>query len=154
MSVRWLVQCLIIDIKHIYSKKEMNELGAHLLTMLISSLSFPSPVSLSLSLASASRPLRMGSSKRFLNSWAVPALQQEHSGWRGSGYPADTTQTCLRLCVRGDLPRIPAFTKWTRLKYSSRSFWMGVPDISTLRWALMAFRAWYVWLSEFFSRWP
>lgn len=44
----------------------------------------------------------------------------------------------IRLC----LPRIPALTKWTRLKYSSRSFWMGVPEISTLLWALMAFKAW------------
>lgn len=44
----------------------------HLLTTLISSLSLPSPACLSFSLASASRPLRMGSSKRLLNSWAVP----------------------------------------------------------------------------------
>lgn len=58
------------------------------------------------------------------------------------------------FCTWRYLPRIPALTKWTRLKYSSRSFWMGVPDISTLLLALMAFRAWYVWLSEFFSRWP
>lgn len=51
-------------------------------------------------------------------------------------------------------PRIPALTKWTRLKYSSRSFWMGVPDMSTLLWADILFKLWYVWLSEFFRRWP
>lgn len=45
---------------------------AHLLTMLMSSWSFCSPAALSLSLASASRPFRIGISKRFLNSWAVP----------------------------------------------------------------------------------
>lgn len=48
----------------------------HPLTMLISSLSFSSPLCLSLSLASASRPLRMGSSNLFLNSWAVPAINE------------------------------------------------------------------------------
>lgn len=46
----------------------------YLLTMLINSLSFSSPACLSLSLASASLPFRMGSSNRFLNSWAVPVL--------------------------------------------------------------------------------
>lgn len=51
-------------------------------------------------------------------------------------------------------PRIPALTKWTRLKYSSRSFWIGVPEMSTLLWALIRFKLWYVWLSEFFRRWP
>lgn len=66
----------------------------------------------------------------------------------------EITQMCFSSCVCVCIPRIPALTKWTRLKYSSRSFWIGVPDMSTLLWALMAFRAWYVWLSEFFSRWP
>ena len=30
------------------------------------------------------------------------------------------------------VPRRPSFTKWTREKYSSKSFWIGVPERRTL----------------------
>lgn len=56
---------------------EQQQRFSHLLTTLISSVSFSSPACLSFSFASASRPLRIGSSKRFLNSWAVPAIKPE-----------------------------------------------------------------------------
>lgn len=49
------------------------------------------------------------------------------------------------------LPRMPLLTKWTRLKYSSRSFWIGVPDSNIRRSTFSSLRALYVWLSEFFS---
>lgn len=49
---------------------------------------------------------------------------------------------------------MPELTKCTRLKYSSRSFWMGVPEIRTRRGVFKLLRAWYVWFSEFFSLWP
>lgn len=44
----------------------------YLFTMLVSSRSRSSPTRLSSSLAAASRPFRIGNSKCFLNSWAVP----------------------------------------------------------------------------------
>ena len=31
-------------------------------------------------------------------------------------------------CRRTDTPKMPALTKCSRLKYSSKSFWIGVPD--------------------------
>lgn len=49
--------------------------------MLISSLSLSSPFCLSVSLASASLPFRMGISKCFLNSWAVPVQRKEKHRW-------------------------------------------------------------------------
>ena len=52
------------------------------------------------------------------------------------------------------VPRRPWLTKWTKLKYSRRSFWMGVPERSTRRLQFRATRAWYVWFSLFFNRWP
>lgn len=131
---------------------------AHLFTMLMSSWSFSSPAALSLSLASASRPFRIGISNRFLNSWAVP---ERRDGWMftQSTFIVCTsvkffTGSCTTGMIKSLLPRIPEFTKCTKLKYSSKSFWMGVPDISTLLWAFIEFSAWYVWLSEFFSLWP
>ena len=53
-----------------------------------------------------------------------------------------------------NLPSKPLFTKLTRLKYSSRSFWIGVPDNSNLRLHFNEFNAVYVWFSQFFSLWP
>lgn len=49
---------------------------------------------------------------------------------------------------------MPELTKCTRLKYSSKSFWMGVPEMRTRRGVFKLLRAWYVWFSEFFSLWP
>ena len=128
---------------------------AHLLTTLINSLSFSSPACLSLSLASASLPFKMGSSNRFLNSWAVPVWGGQDKDKKDG---IDISDKCkipwhvFQSRAHCHLPRMPALTKCTRLKYSSRSFWIGVPDMSTLRWELIALRAWYVWLSEFLSR--
>ena len=39
------------------------------------------------------------------------------------------------------LPKIPPFTKCTRLKYSNRSFCIGVPDSKILLLAFSPFKA-------------
>lgn len=49
----------------------------YLFTMLVSSRSRSSPSRLSTSLAAASRPFKIGNSKCFLNSWAVPKTRQK-----------------------------------------------------------------------------
>lgn len=41
----------------------------------------------------------------------------------------------------GFLPRMPELTKCTKLKYSRRSFWMGVPEMSTRRLVFKLSRA-------------
>jgi len=51
-------------------------------------------------------------------------------------------------------PSTPGLTKLSKLKYSVRSFWMGVPDKITRRAVLRLLSAWNVWLCEFFRRWP
>lgn len=58
------------------------------------------------------------------------------------------------LEVINDLPSMPELTKWIRLKYSSRSFWIGVPDSKILRRHCNLLRATYVWFSQFLRRWP
>ena len=69
--------------------------------------------------------------------------------------PAGTlTNNSKALSTWFNTPRMPLLTKCSRLKYSSRSFWMGVPDNRIRRSALRLTSAWYVWFSEFFKRWP
>ena len=53
-----------------------------------------------------------------------------------------------------DSPSRPPLTKLTRLKYSSRSFCIGVPDRRIRLWHWRELRAMYVWFSLFFNRWP
>ena len=40
----------------------------------------------------------------------------------------------MYICV----PSMPVLTKWRRLKYSSRSFCMGVPESRILAWSLQS----------------
>ena len=94
----------------------------HLLTSPASSASLSCPRAVSLSLAYASLPLKIGPSNFFLNSLVVPS--------------------------------IPVFTKCSKLKYSRRSFWMGVPDSNILRGVCRLLSAVYVRFSQFFRRCP
>lgn len=81
--------------------RRVTELAAtsHLLTISAMAAMLACPPCTAASVASASRPRRIGFSKRFLNSAAEPSR--------------------------------PSFTKLMREKYSSRSFWTGVPERRT-----------------------
>ena len=102
--------------------KKMTKKKNYLLTMEASSTNFSRPIFVSLSVAEASLPRRIGVSNFLLNSVVVP--------------------------------RMPVLTKCSRLKYSSRSFWMGVPESRTRREVWRWLRAVYVRFSQFFNRWP
>ncbi len=50
-----------------------------------------------------------------------------------------------RLRNSAAVPKIPPLTKWTNEKYSSKSFWIGVPERSIRFFACKPFKALYVW---------
>lgn len=101
MDVKYNQNSYYSSMSHDMISQTSDKKEAHLLTILISSLSFSSPVCLSLSLASASRPLRMGSSKRFLNSWAVPAMEirnkPTNKSIKGIFYPFSRDKKCFSV---------------------------------------------------------
>ncbi len=87
--------------------------------MVANSVSLSLPTAVSLSVAQASLPRKIGVSNLLLNSAVVPS--------------------------------IPVFTKCSKLKYSNKSFCIGVPDNSILLAVCNFVKAVYVRFSQFLS---
>lgn len=109
----------------------------HWLTMEDSSCNLSCANCVSLSVAVASRPRNIGPSKWRLNCFVVPNYYSNY--YKITGLYS---------------PNIPVLTKWSKLKYSNKSFCTGVPDNNIRRCVFNCVNAVYVWFSQFFKRWP
>ena len=99
----------------------------HLFTMEANSTSRSSAIFTSLSEAEASLPRKIGFSKRRLNSEVVPRYMYSYM-YMSKGIVKYELMGGVSGCGQEDTPSIPVFTKCNKLKYSNRSFCIGVPD--------------------------
>lgn len=123
----------------------------HLLTTSDNSLSFSSPTFCCLSVQFESLPRNIGFSNLKYNIYMYMIMMYRPTFLNiisifiakiiKNDIHASVYYKKLHLFLNSaEVPRIPSLTKCTRLKYSSRSFWIGVPDRSTrlLHWILVS----------------